>query len=853
MHLVCRRGRGTESFALPGTEARYAPDVPLLPVHMEIRLDFDLEGCAVEGEVTLRVVGRRPARVLRLDAVDLSAVRAEDPAGRRCSLQSEPAALKVVWEEPFAAGEERQVTLRYRVERPLTGMIFSRAAHGERLGPPWVATDHETERARYWLPCVDHPSVRTSLDLVLTAPEECTILANGVLVDETCREGRKTAHWRLEQPCPSYLICLAIGEFVRFDGGEWAGVPVAAYALHGHRPETLGRSFGVTREQMEWLTAKLGAPFPYPKYYQVALPGIGGAMENISLTTWDDAFLLDETLAAEWQRVVERVNVHEMAHSYFGDAIVISDFAHAWLKEGWATYVEALWVEDRYGADEFHYHLQCEAEDYMREADERYARPIVTRRYSSSWEMFDQHLYPGGGWRLHMLRWRVGEEAFWKGVRRYVAEFSGRLVETADFRKALEEASGLDLARFFDEWVYAPGYPRLELTFEYDAEKRIGRLVLVQAQAKGDGPVGLFSFDLEIAFETSPGTWRRVTVPVEERRHVREVALEEPPLQVAVDPEQKVLFALDFDPGRERLERSLRSGPLTARLHAAKTLAAQGRRAGVRVLEEAWGEDPFWGVKVAIAKGLGKARTQAAAEALARLLEAETDPRVLAPLARACGEYRDAGVGEALAAFLADEERPYYHARAAAYEALGKQRDSAWLPLLRRGAEDRSWWGWVRRGALLGLGELRSAEAWEELWDRLPREGARQVRAQALIALARASSWQERGLRERALERLADVARAADAVERMQAARALVALGEPGAAGVLDAIAEQVPTQERPRVLRMAAKVRAAPPLARAAKLEKRVEELEAKVRALGERLEELAGGSFRATKQAGA
>ena len=73
---------------------------------------------------------------------------------------------------------------------------------------------------------------------------------------------------------------------------------------------------------MRWMTQKLGGAFPFPKYYQVALPGIGGAMENISLVTWDDQFLADELLAGEWGRLVDQINVHEMAHSWFGDHVV---------------------------------------------------------------------------------------------------------------------------------------------------------------------------------------------------------------------------------------------------------------------------------------------------------------------------------------------------------------------------------------------------------------------------------------------------------------------------------------------------------------------------------------------------
>src|SRR5690606_25056900 len=161
-----------------------------------------------------------------------------------------------------------------------------------------------------------------------------------------------TAHWRLEHPCPSYLTCFAIGDFVRLDDGDCDGIGLAYFASKQHDVGHLSRTFGGTAEIMRWMTAKLGAKFPYPKYYQFALPNFGGAMENISLVSWDDQFLLDETLAGEWGRLIDQINVHEMAHSWFGDLVVCRDYAHAWLKESWATYMESCWFEDVLGADE---------------------------------------------------------------------------------------------------------------------------------------------------------------------------------------------------------------------------------------------------------------------------------------------------------------------------------------------------------------------------------------------------------------------------------------------------------------------------------------------------------------------
>jgi len=79
-------------------------------------------------------------------------------------------------------------------------------------------------------------------------------------------------------------------------------------------------------------------------------------MENISLVTFDEVFLMDEIIALEWKiSMADSVTIHEMTHSFFGDALVCKFFEHSWLKESWATYMEAAWLEDTQSLDDFRY------------------------------------------------------------------------------------------------------------------------------------------------------------------------------------------------------------------------------------------------------------------------------------------------------------------------------------------------------------------------------------------------------------------------------------------------------------------------------------------------------------------
>ncbi len=267
--------RAGGDFTIAGAEASYAPDLAIEPTHIAIALRLDIEGERAEGTVRTRVRGNRAgSRSLALDAVAL-----EIEAVEGVDWRYDGSKLHLTWSEPFASDEEREFTVRYAVQSPISGMQFRRPDDAYPDRPLMVATDHETERARYWLPCVDYPTVRTTFEFELTVREGLTVLAGGEhLGDDSNGDGTITSRWRLDQPCPSYLCCIAAGELSRADGREVNGIPHAYFAAKRFAPEMLERSFGRAPAMMEWLVGRLDYPFPYPKYFQIAVPEIGGAM-----------------------------------------------------------------------------------------------------------------------------------------------------------------------------------------------------------------------------------------------------------------------------------------------------------------------------------------------------------------------------------------------------------------------------------------------------------------------------------------------------------------------------------------------------------------------------------------------
>lgn len=809
-------------------------------MHLTLHVSVDLPARALAVALGMRVKARAAGvHSMRLDAIDLKELRSPISRG---PFAYDGRQITLAWDEPFAADEERELELEYRVEQPLSGVIFSAPSPDDPDAPTFAVTDNETERARYWLATLDHPSVRPSLDIHLRVDARFTALANGAKLGEQLHDdGTKTVSYEQTLGCPSYLTCFAVGDFVCAEGGEHDGVPIAAFVPRPFEAEHAARTFGPTREMLAFMTRRLGVPYPFAKYFQFAATGIGGAMENISVVSWDDRFVLDATLETEERELVDVINVHEMAHSWFGDRVVCRDFAHSWLKEGWATYMESCWLEARGGRDALDVALWNFSDIYFAEVDERYARPIVTRKYDSSFDLFDGHLYPGAALRLHMLRKRVGEEPFWAAVRDYLTSYAGRLVETDDFRRALEARSGHSLEQFFEQWFETPGFPDLEVSFRHDSVAREGTFEIVQKQANEKTSEGVFAFELELRYgsATAPVTKR---VSVSRRRTLVVVALEAAPEVLRIDPEGSVAHRLDFDPGAPVLLRQLVASDARGRIQAGALLVRHAGRRGTEAIRGAFETERVWGVRVKWAEALGRASSEAALEALLALGETHADPRSLAALMRALGKYRDARVGGVLERRL--ETGLPYRAAEAALEGLGAQREQAPLERLLAAARTPGFGGFIQSGALRALGASRRVDALEPLLDAL-RPGrvpsrVRHAAAEGLGALAATLSDRPR---ERAIEALVDALREPHARLQMAAAQALGRARARGASTALEALARELPQQDASRVRRVlrelqgtggdSARAEELDQLhERLRKLSAKVEDLEARVRA---------------------
>ncbi len=746
-----------QPFALPGARPRYGPDKVVAVEKIDLHLTPDLEAELLDGVVTMTVRALdEPVTRLALDAVDLQISRVE-----RLSADAQPRAMKfarrddkleIEFDPAIAPGERSTFAVRYRVSKPRHGLFFVKptAAHPEKIAHAW--TQSQDEYARYWFPCLDYPHEKAPSSTTIVVPKGMFALGNGELVDRVDGNGTTTFRYRQDVPHSTYLMTMVAGPFIEVSqrtAGRNA-VPVFYYVLPG-RDGDGERSFGKTPQMIECFEDRLDAAYPYARYSQIAVSDfIFGGMENTAATTQTDRTLHDDTAHLDFSS--DPLVAHELAHQWFGDLLTCRDWAHAWLNEGFATFMEAVWREADLGYDEYLYDIFEALGIYLKEDADRYSRPIVCNTFIDPIEIFDRHLYQKGAAVLHMLRGELGERRFWRALARYVRDNSQRSVETIDLVRAIESATGRNLRGFFNQWVLREGHPKLEIRVTWDDVRRVASVAIDQKQTI-DAERPPYEFNVELGFapaaDSLPAGGREVLVPGErrvrahvERRHETiAVPLDFEPRLVRFDPGAFVLADVTYALGADFAAATLRADPdVVARIRAARELAKDGGRVAREAIEAAFEREPFWGVLAQTATAIGATRAPWAQTVLIRALGHE-HPKVVRAVAEALGNFRSPEAATALIATARNQSS--YLVRAAALTALGKTREPAAFDALAAAAKERTWNGTVEAGAIAGLAELADPRAMPLILDACRPEHGDALRRAGVAALGRIASLVE--------------------------------------------------------------------------------------------------------------
>jgi aminopeptidase N len=710
MELFCGRAswashaQERRPFALPGDQSHWPRDRAFHLRHLKLEIVLDVENRGLEGTATHRFAAINDGLdVVELDAVELQIRAVKSADGTPLDHSCEGGKLRISLPSSLKAGEEYSVEVDYRCA-PRRGLYFNAPDSAYPNRPRQVWTQGEDEDSRYWFPCYDSPNERFTSEIVVTVPRGWNTVSNGRLVSAREDGVTRTCHWSQEAPHPTYLVSLVAGEYSELTE-RWNGTPLVYYSPPG-REEDTRRAFGKTPEMMQFFSQKIGTPYPWAKYSQVTVADfIFGGMENTSATTMTDALLHDERAHLDFS--TDSIVAHELAHQWWGDLLTCRDWSHGWLNEGFATYFDLLFKEHDLGLDEFRYAVYQDARSYLEEDSRRYRRPIVSNVYNQPVDLFDRHLYEKGGLVLHMLRFVLGDEQFWKAMGHYCNAHRGRSVTTRDLERSIEEATGKSLDWFFHQWVYMGGHPELKVSYNWEEESSTAQLAVSKSQEVND-LTPLFRMPVEVAFATSTGRHsRRITLS--EKQQTFYFPLEEKPLMVQFDSGYWCLKTLEVTQPKEMTLHQLKQDQdVIGRIQAAQDLAKVGAPDCIQALKEAVLHDPFWGVQAEAARALGTVKSQAAMRALMECT-AVPHPKARRAEAAALGEFKEPASFEALMPLLAHDESYFVEAEAA--RAIARTEQPGAFDLVSGALGRPSVNDVVTVQVLAGLGELKDERA----------------------------------------------------------------------------------------------------------------------------------------------
>ncbi|HET7750806.1 MAG TPA: HEAT repeat domain-containing protein [Terriglobales bacterium] len=615
---------------------------------------------------------------LQVDAVELQPAQS---SAIRLQFAAEDPRLWITLDRDYDEASELNVRIVYH-GFPKTGLFFINPTRAYPNWPREIWSQGETEFNHYWFPCWDYPNDMATSETITTVPEGQVVVSNGKLVSVTHSAGQAIYDWKESVPHSSYLISIAVGPW-RKVSDQYEGKPVDYYVPQYVDEATARRSFHLTPDMLAFFSRATGVDWPYEQYAQVTAHNyLFGGMENVSATTLTEWTLHDERADQDYPST-DLVS-HELGQEWLGDYVQGRDWANIWLNEGFATYLEALYVQHHEGNDAFRYKMYMDQMAEQAQDREDYRRPIVDRHYTDPMQMFDAITHEKGAAVLDMLRYLLDgadaashpasqEEPFFRAVRHYLISHSTQTADTADLMDAVRATTGQELGWFFHEWVFMAGHPDYDVQATYDSAKKMERLTVRQTQ-RADSVTPIFDMPILIAFHGANGEHKRVQVRDHLASQEFDIPLDFQPQWVAFDPDDFIDKTLHFSEAADALIAQVKKdSSMMSRLWAVQQLGAVAQpdvEKAVAALARVLENDAFYGVRAAAAASLGTIGTETAKSALLSALK-QPDSRVRTAAVQALGRFAKdpAAYGALVSALHSDNS---YAVEAAAAEALGK-------------------------------------------------------------------------------------------------------------------------------------------------------------------------------------
>ncbi len=650
--------------------------------HYRIALSLDEPTESFDGETAITFSATMNGlEKLALDAESFT-VDSVMHQGTPLAFTQEKGKLEITLDHALAMGEEATLVIGYSVtDIDVDSSKYGMGANYDlgftfkpesATNPQIIFTLNFPEGARHWFPCFDHPGDWATHETIVELRKDYGVVANGALISDTVdpETGRRTVHWSQTKPQPTYLYVMVAGTHSVLDD-KHGDLPLHYRVYPGDEADAR-LSFRSTPGMIAFFEGLYGVRYPWVKYDQIVIPGIGGGAESTSATVISEWSVMSAAELAD--ETPDALIAHELAHQWWGNLIGYRDWDHIWLSESFATHAEYLYAIHDLGADEAALTLHQQKAAYLREAETKFIRPIVTNKWDRPNQMFDRHTYEKGGVVLNMFRELVGEEVFAKILRTFLETHAYSNVTTSDFFDTVQLVTEKDYSWFFEQWLLRPGHPVLDVSHTWDSKQKVLSITIKQIQDRELG-TPVFRLPIKLGITTKAGeSIESAWLDKKQQTFTFEVA--EEPLMIHFDAGDVLLKEWTFDKSTEALLYQLSHDNAMGRLWAVGELQERmDDPAALSALVNSSSTDVFWAVRERAVQALGTMRNDAISLALETRAREDAHSHVRAAALETLGAYDD----KSFAAFFQNrydaEDSPL--AKAAAATALADSADLA--------------------------------------------------------------------------------------------------------------------------------------------------------------------------------
>lgn len=332
------------------------------------------------------------------------------------------------------------------------GFHFS-GGYAFNLGVGFESDPHNLGKA--WFPCVDDFKDRATYEVFVTLPNNLTGIGGGLLAEVSdAGNNQQTWHWQLNQPIPTYLASVAVGNYVLYSDtyqGIQSEIPITIYTRPADTAK-VAASFTNLHTIMDFFENRFGSyPFDRIGYAGTAI----GAMEHVTNIAYPH-FAINGNLNYEY------LFTHELSHMWFGNSVTCADAGDIWLNEGWATFCQYFFKHDIYSPQVYRQEMNDNHYDILKNAHITDGSYLPLNDIPTAYT-YGATAYDKGATVVHTLMNYLGEELFFDAITAYLQEFKYSPASSEDMRDFLTAYTGREMNSFFDNWVFTAGTPHYSI------------------------------------------------------------------------------------------------------------------------------------------------------------------------------------------------------------------------------------------------------------------------------------------------------------------------------------------------------------------------------------------------------